>query len=67
MSISSSDRIKGNQAYHSDKQPGLLCSAPNTSITYDTNGKASSKTRKPDRKTRAKLDEAGVQRHTGRD
>jgi hypothetical protein len=37
-----------------------LCSAPNTSVTYDTDGKASSKPSEPDRKTRAKLDETGV-------
>ncbi len=55
------------KTYHSDEQLGLLCRAPNTSITYDTNGKASSETSKPNGKTRAKLDETSVQRHTGSD
>jgi hypothetical protein len=45
----------------------LLSRAANASVTYDTNGKASSKTCKSDGKTRAKLDKALEQRHTGLD
>jgi hypothetical protein len=45
----------------------LLRSSPNTSVTYDADGEASSKTGKADGETRAKLDEAGVQRHVRRD
>lgn len=52
---------------HSDEQPGLLCGASNASITYNTNGKACGKAGKPNGKTCAKLDEAGVERHVGRD
>ena len=53
--------------YHSYKQSGLLSSAPDASITYDTDGKASSKSSKSNGKTRAELEEALEQRHTGRD
>ena len=49
--------------HHSDKQPGLLRSASNACITYNTNCKARSKTGKPDRETGTKLDKASVERH----
>ena len=51
--------------HHSNKQPGLLRSASNAGVTYNTNRKARSKTSQPDRKTGAELDKASVERHLG--
>jgi hypothetical protein len=50
--------------YHADKESGLLSISSYTSITHDTNCKASSKTSKANRKTSAELDEPLVEGHT---
>jgi len=42
----------------------LLRRATNAGVAYDTNGKASSETGKANRKTCAKLDDAGKESHT---
>ncbi len=47
---------------HSDKEAGLLGSSSDTSVTNNTNGKASGKTSKTDRQTSTELDETSVQR-----
>jgi hypothetical protein len=46
---------------HADEQTGLLSSSANTSITDNTNGKASSKTGETDGKTSTELNEPSVQ------
>lgn len=47
---------------HSDEEPGLLGSTTDTSITDNTDGKASSKTSKTDRETGTELDETSEER-----
>jgi hypothetical protein len=47
---------------HSDEQPGLLGSSAHTSITDNSDGKASSHTRETDGETSTELDEVGVER-----
>ena len=49
--------------HHPNKQPGLLRSASNAGVTYNTNCKARSKTSQSNRKTGAELDKASVERH----
>jgi hypothetical protein len=43
---------------HSDEKPGLLGSSTDTSVTDDTDGEASSHTRKTNRETGTELDKA---------
>ena len=50
-------------AYHADEETRLLRGTPDTGVTDDANGEASSKTRETDGQTSAELNEALVQRH----
>ena len=52
-----------NVTYHADEETRLLRGTPDTSVTDDTDGEASSETRETDGQTGTELDEALVQRH----
>jgi hypothetical protein len=61
--VKTQDFRENEDQNHADEQAGLLRSATDTSITNNTDGKASSKTSQTDGKTRTELNETSVQSH----